>query len=86
MLDYGFLLVRQGDRVSSTDLDFDAPGWRKSIHSINNGACVEVGLVADGLAVRDSADAHGCVIFYPRAAWRTFVGNLKSLIVDGLKW
>jgi len=72
--------------MSSTDLDSDAPCWRKSIRSVNHGACVEVALVAEGIAVRDSADAGGCVISYPRAVWLAFVSRLKSLIVDGLTW
>ena len=81
--------------MSSTNLDFDAPHWetphwetqhretphwRKSIRSMNHGACVEVALVAGGMAVRDSVDAEGCVISYPRAVWLTFISNLKSLI------
>lgn len=52
--------------------------WRKARRSANDGACVEVALVNDQLAVRDSKDPGGCWLRYPVRSWRDFTSNLKS--------
>jgi hypothetical protein len=64
--------------MPSTNVNPHEVTWRKSRHSMNAGACVEVALVASGVLVRDSANAEGCVLACPAATWRTFVATLKS--------
>jgi hypothetical protein len=64
--------------MPSTDVNLNEVLWRKSRHSMNHGACVEVAQVASGLLVRDSANAEGSVVPCSPAAWRAFVGTLKS--------
>jgi hypothetical protein len=55
----------------------DAAGWRKSRRSIGNGECVEVGPIAEAVAVRDSVDPAGPVLRYSAASWRTFLADAK---------
>ncbi|MEG3634308.1 DUF397 domain-containing protein [Micromonospora palythoicola] len=47
-------------------------GWRKSSHSGDEGACVEMAVVPGTVAVRDSKDPHGPLLSFPPAAWRAF--------------
>ncbi|GIJ76966.1 protein of unknown function [Micromonospora phaseoli] len=47
-------------------------GWRKSSHSGDEGACVEVAVVPGTVAVRDSKDPHGPLLLFPPAAWSAF--------------
>ncbi|XTZ13382.1 DUF397 domain-containing protein [Micromonospora echinospora] len=55
--------------------------WRKSSHSGDEGACVEMAVVPDTIAVRDvtgtvavrdSKDPDGPVLLFPPAAWTAF--------------
>lgn len=52
--------------------------WRKARRSMSNGACVEVASSAAGMAVRDSKDPEGAVLYYEVAAWSSFVGAARS--------
>ncbi|GGR71202.1 hypothetical protein GCM10010169_13710 [Micromonospora fulviviridis] len=49
-----------------------ATGWRKSSHSGDEGACVEMALLPEEVAVRDSKDPAGPVLVFPPAAWAAF--------------
>ncbi|SBT37467.1 DUF397 domain-containing protein [Micromonospora narathiwatensis] len=51
-----------------------ATGWRKSSHSGDEGACVEMALLPEAVAVRDSKDPSGPVLVFPPAAWAAFTG------------
>ncbi|MET7803259.1 DUF397 domain-containing protein [Micromonospora chersina] len=51
-----------------------ATGWRKSSHSGDEGACVEMALLPEAVAVRDSKDPAGPVLVFPPAAWAAFTG------------
>ncbi|MFI6819354.1 DUF397 domain-containing protein [Micromonospora sp. NPDC050187] len=55
--------------------------WRKSSHSGDEGACVEMAVVPDTVAVRDSRDTvavrdskdpAGPALLFPPAAWTAF--------------
>ncbi|TDB70123.1 DUF397 domain-containing protein [Micromonospora sp. KC723] len=46
--------------------------WRKSSHSGDEGACVELATVPGLVAVRDSKDPSGPVLLFPPAAWAAF--------------
>ncbi|MGW5673012.1 DUF397 domain-containing protein [Micromonospora sp. NPDC003776] len=49
-----------------------ATGWRKSSHSGDEGACVEMAPLAAAVAVRDSKDPAGPLLVFPPAAWAAF--------------
>lgn len=64
-------------------LDKEAPQgeqlrWRKSSYSSESANCVEVALVPDGLAVRDSKNPTGAVLLYGRATWRHFIQDVAQ--------
>lgn len=50
-------------------------GWRKSSHSGDQGACVEMTTAGEAVAVRDSKDPGGPVLRFPAAAWTAFTAT-----------
>lgn len=46
--------------------------WRKSSHSGDEGACVEMAVVPGTVAVRDSKDPAGPALLFAPAAWVAF--------------
>jgi len=61
-----------------TDGDLTRVQWRKSSYSGNSGNCVEVAMLDNGVAVRDSKNAHGPVLLFPGQAWRAFRRQLEA--------
>jgi hypothetical protein len=52
--------------------------WRKSTLSTTNG-CVEVAVVGDRIAVRDSKqEGRGPVLEFTAAEWAAFVGGVRG--------
>ena len=58
-------------------VDLSRADWRKSARSGNNG-CVEVGLVDDQIAVRDSKDRQGPVLLFTTHEWEAFLGGARD--------
>jgi hypothetical protein len=62
-------------------MDLSRIEWRKASYSTGNGgACVEVGIGPQLVAVRDSKDPHGPALAFAPGAWAAFTLRVK----DGL--
>ncbi len=61
------------------DIDLSRAVWRKSTHSNNGGACVEVATNLSGIvAVRDSKQRKGPVLIFAPDEWQTFIDRAKD--------
>ncbi len=52
----------------------EAAGWRKSSRSGDEGACVEMAVLPEAVAVRDSKDPAGPTLVFSPTAWAAFTG------------
>ncbi|MEV0056677.1 DUF397 domain-containing protein [Saccharopolyspora shandongensis] len=52
--------------------------WQKSSYSGQSGSCVEVALVPEVVAVRDTKDRDGAVLVFPRRQWAAFLLGLRD--------
>ena len=59
--------------------DLSSALWRKSSYSSQNGQCVEIARLSQGVAVRDSKDPEGGKLLVDSASWRHFLHTLKSM-------
>jgi hypothetical protein len=57
--------------------DLSTATWRKSSWSGANG-CVEVAVVGDRVAVRDSKDRRGPVLLFTADEWASFLGGVRD--------
>ncbi|MER5430857.1 DUF397 domain-containing protein [Streptomyces sp. NPDC002588] len=54
--------------------------WRKSSYSNGmGGECLEVAILTEAIAVRDSKVAPGPQVTLSNAAWQSFIGALASI-------
>jgi Domain of unknown function (DUF397) len=52
--------------------------WRQSTYSSNGGAdCVEIGQLAETVAVRDTTDRNGATLGFTAQAWLTFLETIR---------
>ena len=58
-------------------MDSGNDNWRKASYSNGQGDCVEVGNVADSVAVRDTKNRAGATLSLPAEVWKAFTDNLK---------
>jgi hypothetical protein len=66
--------MTESDRLAGL---FDDADWRKS-RRCANGACVEVALREDLVALRDSKDRLGPILVFSRSEWEAFTGGVQS--------
>jgi hypothetical protein len=60
-------------------MDMTSVTWRKSSYSGNNGGnCVEVGVAARRVGIRDSKDPHGPVLAFDQKDWQRFADRMKA--------
>jgi hypothetical protein len=52
--------------------------WRRSSRSDDAAACVEVAVLDNGFAVRDSRYPEGPALFFTPAEWQAFVGGARD--------
>jgi hypothetical protein len=61
------------------DIDLSRALWRKSTHSNNGGACVEVATNLPGIvAVRDSKDSGGPKLIVSPDEWVAFAAGVRA--------
>ncbi|GAA5177666.1 DUF397 domain-containing protein [Rugosimonospora acidiphila] len=58
--------------------DLTRAAWHKSTRSSGNGNCVEVAILDDAVAVRDTKDRSGPVLVFTPAEWGAFVAGAKD--------
>jgi hypothetical protein len=69
----------EGGAAVKAQPDLTHAVWRRSTRGHDESdACVEVAVLADGYAVRNSADPGGPVLFFTQAEWDAFVGGAKD--------
>lgn len=59
-------------------MDLSRAAWHKSSRSSGNGNCVEVAILDDAVAVRDTKDRSGPVLVFTPAEWSAFVAGAKD--------
>jgi hypothetical protein len=65
--------------MDAPEFDPSRAVWRTSSFSNNGGACVEVADNLSGIvAVRDSKDSNGPVLFLTPIQWREFIAMLRA--------
>jgi len=62
--------------------EIDPSLWHKSSRSAANGACVEVAELAAAVAMRDSKDPRGPVLWFDRESWAGFIGAVRDGAFD----
>ena len=65
--------------IEATELSDRSATWFKSSFSGPNGnACVEVALLPEGVAVRDSKDQGGPVLRFTAQEWIAFLAGVRA--------
>ena len=59
-------------------MDLTRAAWFKSTRSSGNGNCVEVAVVDDTVAVRDTKNREGGMLVFSAAEWSAFLSGAKN--------
>ena len=59
-------------------MDLSHAVWRKSTASHGDGACVEVAVLSDAVAVRDGKHPGGPALVFTPAEWDAFLAGAKD--------
>lgn len=57
--------------------------WRKSRRSGSDANCIEVAELPAAMAVRDSKDRDGAVLFFAAGSWAAFIKGARSERFEG---
>lgn len=68
--------------MSQKEHEARAMTWRKSSHSMGNGACVEVAATGGRVMVRDSVSPVTCQLQLSAQAWRRFVQRAGDGVIS----
>lgn len=71
------LIFRKASRSAGNGACVEV-AWRKSSLSEAVANCVEVADTGDPVYTRDSKDAAGPVLRFPRSAWRAFIAGIQT--------
>jgi hypothetical protein len=58
--------------------DLRAARWKKSSFSANQGTCVELAVVADQIAARDSKNSASPTLTFPLASFRSLLRDIRG--------
>jgi hypothetical protein len=70
--------------MSVTEPGQSGLAWQKASRTVGNGACVEVAPVVGMVAVRDSKNPSGAILFYTPEEWAAFLDGAKKGEFDHL--
>jgi hypothetical protein len=59
-------------------MDLSGAKWFKSSRSSGNGACVEIAIAEDGVAMRDTKNREGGMLTFTHEEWAAFIGGTKD--------
>lgn len=59
-------------------LNLTGAAWKKSSRSSGNGNCVEVAILTQAVAVRDTKDRSGPTLIFTPAEWDAFLAGAKD--------
>lgn len=59
-------------------MDLSDVDWIKASRSVPNGDCVEIGHLDGGVAVRDSKNPSGPVLFFNPREWDAFLAGARG--------
>jgi hypothetical protein len=51
--------------------------WRKSSYSNGQASCVEVAIIDEAVAIRDTKDRTGPVLVFSRQQWQAFTSSVR---------
>ena len=69
--------------MDAPDFNSSRAAWRTSSYTNNGGACVEVADNQPGIvAIRDSKDRNGPILFLSPVQWREFITELRANAVS----
>ena len=62
-------------------VELSSPEWRRSSHCAAD-SCVEVAIVGDHVAVRNSKDIHGQILLFDKEVWGDFLVDIREGAFD----